>query len=70
MPVLEDQGMLKSDLIKGIFRLENRVETLLEEQVKDSEKIKILETCRGSTELSTLDRDMTERIAVASCSPR
>jgi hypothetical protein len=66
VPILEDQSSLISDLIEGMSSLEDKIESLMDEKNKDTERIRMLETCRESIELKTSRKDMTERIAVSS----
>jgi hypothetical protein len=66
VPTLTDQGSLISDPIKGMIGLEDRINGLLEAKEKDTERIKLLETCRESIELKGSKKEMTEKVAVAS----
>jgi hypothetical protein len=51
VPLLKDQGSVKSVLIQGISGFKTRIENLLVENKKDAERIEMLEECRPSVEL-------------------
>jgi hypothetical protein len=65
IPTVESVGTTNSDLISEIMVLENKLETMEEEQAMLKDRIKDLENCREKNEVKISRKEMTEKVAIS-----